>query len=358
MRGFWVAATTSLLAITSVWGCEGGASEAQNQGGTAGAAGASATAGEGTGASGGTQTDGGTEEGGSSSLSSKRYACREYLTAACERRAECAGRTGLDACLDLLALCPDYLFSDGSTRTVQGTLDCAQAWRTLSCENVETGIAPACSTPGTRQPGEACRFSSQCESLACSGTDAACGVCLRLAAAGESCDGVEVGCSLGQRCNGTCEIVEWTPHEIVPPKAAGEECQYGDVCVDGYMCLNDPMTEYLASVSRCQIPPGPGSPCAYNVVGGIACASDSYCSISTCQRRPAPGETCGINSSVSTVCELGDECDENRVCIGILEEGEPCGAPSTRCAAGTECSGGRCVATDELTIFPTLCGGA
>ena len=352
MRGFWVGAATSLLAMTSVWGCDDGASEAVNHGGTAGAAGASAT-----GATGGAQTDSGTGEDGSSSLSSKRYACREYLTAACERRAECAGPTGLDRCLDALALCPDYLFSDGSTRTVEGTLECAKAWRTLSCENVETGIPPACSTPGTRQPGEACRFASQCESLACSGTDTTCGVCLRLAAAGETCDGVEVGCPSGQRCSGTCEVVQWSPHEVFPPKAAGEECQYGDVCIDGYMCLNDPMDEYLASVSRCQIPPGPGSPCAYNVVGGIACASDSYCWMNTCERRPAPGEPCASNSSVSTVCDVGDEC-EDRICIGILEEGEPCGAASTRCAPGTECSAGHCVATDELTIFPALCGGA
>jgi hypothetical protein len=354
MRGFWVGVAASLFASASVWGCDDGASEAVN-GGASGASGSSGTAGAATGATGGAQTDSGTREGGSA-LSSERSACREYLTAACERRAECSGPTGLDRCLDLLALCPDYLFSDGSTRTVEATLDCAQAWKTLSCQDVETGIPPACSTPGTRQPGEACRFASQCESLACSGTDTACGVCLRLAAAGEPCDGVQVGCPAGQRCNGTCEVVQWTPHEPFVPLAAGEECQYGDVCVDGYLCLNDPMTEYLASVSRCQIPPGPGSPCAYNVVGGIACASDSYCWMSTCERRPAPGDPCAMNGSVSTVCEIGDECDENRVCIGILEEGEPCGAASTRCAPGLECSAGRCVATDELTIFPALCG--
>ena len=41
---------------------------------------------------------------------------------------------------------------------------------------------------------------------------------------------------------------------------------------------------------------------------------------------------------------------------GTLEEGESCGAANTRCAAGTECTGGRCVATDELTIFAQLCG--
>jgi len=360
MRGFFVGAASSVLAMASVWGCDDGASGTAAQGGSVGGAGAAASGGTGAGAMGGAPSDGSAGDAGATLVSSKRHACREYLTAACERRAECSGPSGLDSCLENLALCPDYLFSDGSTRTVQGTLECAEAWKTLPCQSVQTGIAPACSTAGTRQPGETCGFASQCQSLVCAGTDVGCGVCLRLAALGESCDGVEVGCAAGLRCNlGSCETVPWSPDDVVVPIAAGEACRFGDVCVAGYACLKDPPDDTLAD-SRCQIPPGPGEPCVYNAVGGIACASDAYCSPSasgtrTCMRWPAAGEPCASNSSVSTLCAPGDQC-ESRICIGTLEEGESCGAANTRCAAGTECTGGRCVASDELTIFAQLCG--
>ena len=42
-------------------------------------------------------------------------------------------------CDQYLKLCPDYLFSPGSTRTIQSALDCANARRTQNCDELRLG---------------------------------------------------------------------------------------------------------------------------------------------------------------------------------------------------------------------------
>src|SRR5258708_1823076 len=79
----------------------------------------------------------------------KRKACRDYLAAVCARFEVCLGPTHR-GCLAKQDQCPDYLFSPGSTRTIESVEACLPAIAALSCDDLNTANFPACSTPGTK----------------------------------------------------------------------------------------------------------------------------------------------------------------------------------------------------------------
>jgi hypothetical protein len=301
----------------------------------------------------------------SSSPPSKRFACRAYLTAACERLAECTGPSRLESCLSVLDQCPDYLFSEGSTRSPEATVACAAQWKALPCSKAAVGITPSCSLPGTRRPGDSCRFPTQCASLICTGTaNRVCGVCQAVAAPGAPCDGVNTGCPLGQECTGTCSDKTWTPpttSDAAPPRVPGPGERCSTVCVDGYDCLRG---ETDTSLFTCRQPPQPGERCAQNLSFSSVCAKGAYCSASppnTCVAEPKVGEHCRPNATWTCaeghVCDMRSDAGTYLTCFAERAEGEPCGAPNVVCAPGTECRNSTCVAKDELTLFEKACGG-
>src|SRR5262245_50481453 len=122
-----------------------------------------------------------------------------YAMATCRRSDECAGRTDPDA-YPCSSNCPDIMFAPGSTRTVDDLLECAAIYPTWPCADVAAERFPPCVTPGTRQVGEPCRFSSQCQSLECNLVGATCGTCARIATGTEDCTLPDVACAPGYLC--------------------------------------------------------------------------------------------------------------------------------------------------------------
>jgi hypothetical protein len=371
-------------------GSGGGAGNAG--GGNAGSGGSTDAGGGGGGVTGGT--------GGAPAFSSKRYACRQYLLAYCNRLAECIANSPLESCIEnVVDECPDYYFSEGSTHTAEGLLACTDEWNTLTCEQIGSGlqpsdIQPSCSTPGTRQAGETCRFHSQCQSLHCSGAMYhTCGTCSRLAAPGERCDAPGVTCPSHQACSSTGSCLDktntFTPPS--PPKGPGEVCGFNDTCVEGYRCVADPNDSLI---DRCTVLPGIGQPCIGDSVG--YCAPEAYCSDAfQCVPAPVAGQPCVTSGEDYYHCAPGNHCgDSLTVCIADVplggacevyanvpeldcaeglrcfcgpiscaagsclekrEEGDPCDDGTGACMPGLECRSGRCAATDELTIFEQDC---
>jgi hypothetical protein len=144
-----------------------------------------------------------------------------YATAWCLRTHQCLGTPpeliGAN-CAQISLHCPDVSFSDGSTRTPEGLLDCAEQIATYDCDAWNIDVLPECVTPGTRGPGEACIFSSQCQSLAWSGSADSCGACLRFATDADDCnDATVVTCEPGDACDSdTGRCLPRSPPMIAP----------------------------------------------------------------------------------------------------------------------------------------------
>lgn len=333
-------------------------------GGTAGAAGGGGTAGTGTG-------------GAQAQFDSLRSACVEYITKQCTRKFQCGEFTDLDQCL-AFDECPDRMLSDGSTRTAAGLRECADEWLNLSCDDIWLGVAPACATPGTRLPGEDCRYSSQCRSSLCDRRDDECGVCLEdPVGLGEDCS--DTACAPTLRCDDDRCVPRVVPTytEIVGKGAPCEDadCQKpfacGGVpgsrrCVDppsvGEKCLDGRCTldAFCNSSDRCERLPGPGEDCTPD---DDLCDPTSLCSGGECEPRRSLGQSCrrsGDNGQQGTcapglVCACEDSGCDDRQCIDLAEEGEACGQPFNECNNGLVCESGFCEATDELVLFEQFC---
>jgi hypothetical protein len=388
--------TSAFVLACGAWAC---GEESDSAGLPHGAAASAATGGgsgsDGTGGSSGTGGGGGT--GASAPGPSKRSACRAYLEAACARYVEC-GHWDEDNCLAFLRHCPDYLFSEGSTRTIEQTLECAEAWKTHDCERTRLGVPPDCATPGTRQGGETCSFIAQCESLSCSPSGDVCGTCMRFPLPGEDCSGDGIICPFGEQCvGGSCEPEDPPPPMPPPdpPPSVGELC-FG-ACAESFVCAENPNDP---SVRICQVAPATGEPCARSYQRGI-CGSNDYCDAQqSCVELPNAGEACGVGQYGPEYCRAGSFCDRRSdgsalcvpnggpgdrcsttptylssyqcstglfclcdddacstgSCRDLREEGQRCDEPHTGCDLGTRCDGTWCVAKDELTIFAEQCG--
>lgn len=358
-------------------------------GGSSGAGGASASGGmTGSGGAGsGGIGSGGATPGGASLLS----ACITYIEAFCNRRIECGVDTPITgkACFGSEDYCPDIMFSTGSTRTREGTLACAEAWKTLPCDDVTVDKVPPCATPGTRTGGETCLFDMQCASASCTvgNSPGSCGTCRGLAARDGPCTYDTVACPAGQSCTGTA-CSDNRPMTFPGPGAAGESCSQYSGCVPGYVCVRDDAT--AGAPAHCIIPPAAGAPCGVSVssvtpvcADGLGCGPGNTCTV-----LPRPGESClpeypscdndGWCDGTSVRCvarsPAGSPCNTNLshcanglaclctdaacsggTCYELLGEGAPCGQATGRCVDRTECSGGTCVATDALTKFAAEC---
>ncbi len=350
---------------------------------SAGSAGKAGSAGSGTGGS----SSGGAPAGGSAGTSagpratdSLRYACREYLRAACERREACTGADPA-GCLTTLDSCPDYLFSPGTTRTRESVLSCADAYRAQACDEVIANKPPACATVGTLPPGSDCLFNSQCAGD-CDGFGN-CGQCIERAPEDGACS-VSIACQPWQACDGvTCLD---SPNFTQPERLPGAACEYS--CITGYVCAR----ATASAEATCLPNPALAAPCYYEAyddgdANHGACALDSYCKADfTCAPLPGqgeacadveptrarcrfdvcvngvcpvvdnPGATCSTSSAVDCKgetrcrCPTAEACAQGS-CVYVREEAESCTGTHDLCAYGTTCTQGVCVATDALTRF-------
>jgi hypothetical protein len=267
---------------------------------------------------------------------SKADACVAYTLVECTRRAECTGGDVGD-CWSATEDCPDALFSAGSTRTVAGTLACARAYATFSCDDLRHARVPSCATPGTLEAGATCEFSAQCASLTCVGSP--CGTCAASVAVGQPCVSEGVVCATGSYCggDGRCALLA----EPSARPGLGDRCASNVDCPDQAFCSTAPP----ATTGTCVPFPDVGQPCA----GALTCRT-GYCDADeTCHELPGDGAACGVDASTgrATFCASGLTCSPGAAladgtCIAPRGEGEPCvtaiGAVlATSCASGLYC---------------------
>lgn len=318
-------------------GSAGGLAGASNAGGNAGTTAVGGSAGQAGGA-------GNSGVGGAGGLvlgDSPTEACIAYVLAVCTRQAQCSGGSA-ERCLEASFACPDLTSSPGATRTVADLQVCAGAYAKLPCEQVESGLLPACVTPGTVPLGQPCRFSSQCASLSCAGE--LCGACVPSAHEGEACSPT-VGVCLGLlTCNeeGKCAR-RGGSNATLETKGVGEPCATPQECKVGLRCD--------ASSSKCAEYPTLGMSCADT----RTCVGGSYCELDglSCKAYPGQGMSCGVDGFTGGAAYCADEllCSRSSKAVGTCVEppaqGQPCLLdPETREPAFLACGlSARCDAT-------------
>ena len=371
----WFVTTLSLTALSCSAsdspGATGSGGSVGEDGSASGAVSSSGAAAGGSGGAGGNAA-GASGAGGVS----RRAACIAYATAGCERRLECGDPREPGNCDAFVDLCPDAVFSPGSTRTVESVVACAEIFRTFPCEELLRGAVPDCATPGTFEGGADCAFDSQCESLTCDGASR-CNTCKFLADADRPCSEPDTVCPLGQYCAAT-GCVDQVPVEPSLVARLGEACDALTACLDSRcerpsgssvgVCVDYPTsgpcdfnrcasTAYCNSQQQCVANPTAGQPCA--ILGSTQfCAAGSVCRSGICELLPGPGGPCsaapgyqfpsGCQPGLHCVC-ADDACTSGQ-CVQLAQEGESCPMPNV-CVIGTECRAGVCVGVDSLGLF-------
>lgn len=335
-----------------------------------------------------TTTAGGT--GGPVSASDKRtLACLEYVLGFCESNARCSGNLdGILPCFESSSpACPDVLFAPGSTRTVDDTFACADAWRAHSCDLPR----PECATAGTRADGEACVSAIQCASRYCSGNSVSCGVCEPTAKLGEPCEagtGAGLECESGLLCHVTDHVCVGPTDTTGNGLGLGEACDSGGSACHPNACRPDD-----AGVYTCQPYPKLGEDCSTT----LRCAEgDSYCDTTlVCLELPKMGYFCGVDAATGTAercaqglacdtlfyppiclsppaapgvgepcegtcqagltCRCSDDACDTKNCLWARFEGESCSGANEACVMG-ECVDGTCVVSEAPSTFAELCG--
>lgn len=265
-------------------------------------------------------------------------ACIAYVTAYCERSAECGAGSSLAQCLQNAALCPEYFFAAGSTRTIEGMLACADTLRTQSCDERNAGIQPDCVAAGTLEAGEPCLSPAQCESQVCQGLHPgkSCGRCADTFAPNEACNA-----NATKVCpkNETCSGGKCTPIVLPTSLPAGSKCTASSRCAEGTSCLA-PLPN--AKEGTCATLPAAGTSCTF-VVGQTNppwCAAPSYCKMSsktqgTCTAPGKAGDACGTFTG-SDVGATYATCEKDVYCR--LDDGKPNGKCAAFVALGGTCT--------------------
>ncbi len=288
-------------------------------------------------------------------------------------------------CLGHQRLCPELFLGHGAGYTLESLAACTDEWKTFSCESFMAGQRPPCTTEGKRAPGEPCRLASQCASGACSAADASsCGQCLAPAASGAACqlgtqcpdahlcsfghclqlqvwaeqdqlpNGAE--CTYDGRCSGACAPSD-DGDRCVPVPKAGEPCLMNlpapgaRRCVRGTFCSPQGICERVPSSGAC-------------AEGLLPCSGANYCDSptgfapGTCQPWLTPGAAC--DPAVPGICGENDRClcDDascsSAHCVRYLMSlGVACDEYQ-RCAAGSRCEDGACVA-ESGPYWPEEC---
>jgi hypothetical protein len=289
---------------------------------------------------------------------SKRSACIAYTDAACRRLFDCGLSAG-DCSADYRELCPDWVFAEGSERTIDQMFECAETWSSYPCAELRTGARP-CRLPGTRAPGESCFTPAQCDSQVCGsalkGATSSCASCARLAEDGEDCGSDGVACPYPE------------PVGLTDPARVGmgAECEHNAQCSEGLDCrmgedvlrclprgeVGDPCATYLECEEplgclaadddrlRCAVLPPAGQPCARGSVGGpqsFCEAGRARCVDGTCEALPSSGSPCLIEAGTpSHFCDIESSC--------LFDARDDLGECVPRAGAGAAC---RCRRFDD-----------
>lgn len=364
-----------------------GGAQAGTGGTHAGAGGMQAGAG-GTHASAGGPASGagGSSAGAPDEATAEYRACAAYIEARCQRLTECGENSGAFCETYELDLCPDFVFGPGSNNTLELIQGCADAWKDAPCSVLQT-FTPVCNyAPGQFENGEACTYSWQCQSGACSGSNTFCGSCVPVLEPGAPCAGVEGECDYGTSCDGTTCAPR--PPIVID---AGADCDTDYVnCYRGYTCrvddAGDPKClppvdtdgacassydcipyDYCDSATQvCTPSPSAGMPCAGQGLG--ACDAASLCDTRsmplTCVPLVGRGETCfdrpnltdphgNCEDDLFCVCDAGEDCNDG-ICLQRVLEGEACG-DGIVCVAGTECRAGKCEVSGLQNTYADVC---
>jgi hypothetical protein len=110
----------------------------------------------------------------------------------------------------------------------------------------------------------------------------------------------------------------------VGPIAAGSPCQFGELCADGFVCLD----------GACQAIPGLGEHCYSTCIDGYACDQPTR----TCVPQPQEGDPCDLSFDQ---CVPTTNCEDG-ICVKLAAEGEPCSGLFT-CGGYFACESGVCV---------------
>ena len=286
----------------------------------------------------------------------KAEACHRYFDAICARQVAC-GLTLETMCVTA-DLCPDHMFSLGSTWTVEAATACAAAWATMSCDDMKRDVRPACAEQnGTFALGRACVAHSQCASGYCDAPviSGLCGACAPILPRDSPCSGPLARCAYGQTCSDN-RCVDRQRTEFTKPARQGERCVNGPTppCEPGLGCL---VASETATEGTCVPLPTLGQPCVTTFFSAGACAAGLSCNArptGTCVKASAIGEACGF-----VACLEGGYCNtfpdapgEPYTCQPVLAAGELCtrklrfghetGKPAP-CAKDLEC-----MYTDDL----------
>ncbi len=220
----------------------------------------------------------------------------------------------------------------GSGITVGFLNACADALSDDANLCVDQSNLTACTPPlGKLANGQACADSTQCAGGSCdmSQTNSACGVCVQLAIAGESCASTD--CIPGLSCLGDSNGGQTCIKEA--RLAVGATCSStnapGDNCVSGSVCADNGN-----GASTCQKLPTKGQPCN---TSDPACAQGLVCVSQTCATPLGVGGDCPTGAE----CQLSLYCDSTSLkCAAytVAKAGDSCGASGIVCGAGLYCS--------------------
>jgi hypothetical protein len=328
----------------------------------------------------------------SASPTARTEACIAYMKNACERSIECTdpwptratAKNARNCWWSAAFQCPDLMFEEGSTRTVEGTLACARAYREMPCDAVLAGAAPACAVPGTLSAGAACFSRFQCASHSCGSKSETCGTCNTRVGTGEACDSSHV-CPGSETCDQSAKrcMTSMNPN-LTPELGIGDACgpQSPGRC-GKHICVKDSDGE----ASHCVARPKVGEDCSMTQ----ACIPSAYCDNQSeiCRVLPEAGKPCGAGGRCSeeTTCDtsvnparcvafpgIGDACTDQcageavvcdcdspdcaaRHCRRHRDIGESCSDAADVCPPGaSECKDGVCTPVEWQGLFEKLCG--
>jgi len=376
----------SMIACLGASGCSSDdaapARETAGQGGDfAGGTGGSLGAGGTSSDSGTTVAQGGSTGGGPDTPES---ACRDAVLAQCQRRVDCGGASAGLACFGYANLCPEYYFSAGSTRTVEGVRACVSTIQHMSCSDLAVDALPDCLVGGTKTSGMACAYGSQCASTYCVGGSQQCSKCSDIAKVGESCGSGNTECATGSFCNARgsmkCESLTSIVHGA-EGAACNENASPVLGCAEDLLCIASSNTassckRRVAEGSAClglgNVPCVLGSVCVRDPVTGggfcrslaacgtTPCDASSFCNYSltpiACVPRATEGKTCSISNDTGVLpCVAGTVCTpitsggSQGACLKPGSARAVTCSPTMACPYPLQCVNGKCGLLDPNT---------
>jgi hypothetical protein len=383
-----------LAIVLCAVGCGGPSATGNGSGAVADAAGSDRSESGETGSSGDTGAV-------DAAVSDPKTACEQYIQAFCKRQGQCQNLDSsiVASCNAFASLCPDFLFSPGSSRTPSQTQACAANVLAQGCDDFNAGVYLPCQTPGTGKPGDRCNYNSQCETLRCSATAVGgCGDCAPRLGPSDNCASASGACPLDQVCD------TGATNRCVAPALAVHGGGQSAPCGPSMAC--DPPLECIlaagadAQAGTCQSPPAAGAPCVRVLLssGLRVCEPFATCngvSTSQCVARVPEGQPCdfvpnGDPCVIGAYCDVGDAgtagvCHANRaagqpcaleiqaggsrsmggcmsgicaagICAPLppqpLGIGSPCGADAGACGYGLSCENGTCQTAACGVVLP------